>query len=170
MDFQSLLGNGTHMASGNNVTGDLRKTEEVTSWAKMDTHIHNIYISHMYSPCTYQLVLYVDMWCFCFLAQQATGGCARRHLKHGARLLVFCRLAVECSMPETQSMERGCFIKTSCSALHSEVAGCSALLELLETVGGRSALPELHEAAEDMKRCMAPWGKLLDNVRLGSFA
>ena len=40
----------------------------------------------------------------------------------------------------------------SSSALRSEVAGCSALLE---AAAGRPALPELLEAAEDMKRCMA---------------
>ena len=39
----------------------------------------------------------------------------------------------------------------SCSALWSEVAGCSALLELL----GGSALPELLGAEEDKKRFMA---------------
>ena len=44
-----------------------------------------------------------------------------------------------------------------CSALRSEVAGCSALLELL----GGSVLPELLGAAEDKKRFMAPSGKLV---------
>ena len=48
-----------------------------------------------------------------------------------------------------------------CSALRSEIAGCSALLELPETVEGHSALPELLEAAEDMKRCIALWWKLV---------
>ena len=38
-----------------------------------------------------------------------------------------------------------------CSALLSEVTGCSALLE---AAAGRPALPELLEAAEDLKRCM----------------
>ena len=42
-----------------------------------------------------------------------------------------------------------------CSALRSEVDGCSALLQLLEAAAGRAALPELLKAAEDMKRCMA---------------
>jgi len=42
-----------------------------------------------------------------------------------------------------------------CSALRSEVADCSALLDLAETLADRSALPELLEAAEDMKRFMA---------------
>ena len=42
-----------------------------------------------------------------------------------------------------------------CSALRNGVAGCSALLDLAETLAGRSALPELLEAAEDMKRFMA---------------
>ena len=41
------------------------------------------------------------------------------------------------------------------SALRSEVARCSALLKLLDTVAGGSALAELLEAAEDMKRFMA---------------
>ena len=39
-----------------------------------------------------------------------------------------------------------------CSALWSEVAGCSALLELL----GGSALPELLGAEEDKEHFMAP--------------
>ena len=42
-----------------------------------------------------------------------------------------------------------------CSALRSEVADCSALLDLAETLAGRSALPELLEAAEAMKRFKA---------------
>ena len=45
------------------------------------------------------------------------------------------------------------------SALRSEVAGCSALLELL----GGSALPELLGAAEDKKRFMAPSRKLVSH-------
>ena len=42
-----------------------------------------------------------------------------------------------------------------CSALRSEVAGCSALPTLLDTGAGGRALPELLEAAKDMKRFMA---------------
>ena len=50
---------------------------------------------------------------------------------------------------------------TGCSALRSEVADCSALLDLAETLADRAALPELLEAAEDTKRFMALWRKLL---------
>ena len=39
------------------------------------------------------------------------------------------------------------------SAPPGEITGCSALLDLAETLAGRSALPELLEAAENMKRC-----------------
>ena len=42
-----------------------------------------------------------------------------------------------------------------CSALQNEVAGCSALLKLLDVVEGGLALAELLDAAEDMKRFMA---------------
>ena len=41
-----------------------------------------------------------------------------------------------------------------CSALRSEVDGCSALLQLLAAAAACAALPQLLEAAEDMKRCM----------------
>ena len=36
---------------------------------------------------------------------------------------------------------------TGCSRLRSEITGCSALLDPAETLAGRSALPELLEAA-----------------------
>ena len=39
--------------------------------------------------------------------------------------------------------------EASCSALRSEVHGCSALLQLLEAAAGCSALPMLLEAADD---------------------
>jgi hypothetical protein len=44
-----------------------------------------------------------------------------------------------------------------CSALRSEVVGCSASKpsKASKAAAGRSALPELLEAAEDMKRCIA---------------
>ncbi len=37
------------------------------------------------------------------------------------------------------------------SALRGEVDGCSASVRLLEAAAGREAVPELLEAAEDMK-------------------
>ena len=41
-----------------------------------------------------------------------------------------------------------------CTRLRSEVAACSALLQLVEAASVRSAL-QLLEAADDVKRCMA---------------
>ena len=50
-----------------------------------------------------------------------------------------------------------------CSALRSEVAGCSALRSEAGCSALRSAAPpELLEAAEDRKRCMATCTWLLD--------